>query len=109
MPCLTDVGALRWGPWDASARLPASRKARIAAHVADVGQVTVPALADRFGVSADTIRRDLDQLDLERLVVRTHGGAISPTSLPRADTAVNVRMQLQTAAKEQIGPGRPRV
>ncbi|WP_270886715.1 DeoR/GlpR family DNA-binding transcription regulator [Pedococcus sp. 5OH_020] len=86
-----------------STRLPASRKAAIVALVADAGQVTVQALAERLGVSADTIRRDLDQLDGEGLVMRARGGAVDPARMPRMDPGLNTRIQVQPAAKERIG------
>ncbi|NEE01004.1 DeoR/GlpR transcriptional regulator [Phytoactinopolyspora halotolerans] len=86
-----------------SRRLPAGRKAELAAYVAEVGQVTVAKLAERFAVSADTIRRDLDQLDADGLLIRTHGGAVSLSAVPRPDTGLDVRMRLQTTAKEKIG------
>ena len=57
--------------------LPAGRKARLAAYVAEAGQVTVGTLAEHLGVSIDTIRRDLDQLSAEGVLVRTYGGAVS--------------------------------
>jgi len=88
---------------DKAARLPAGRKAELAAYVAELGEVTVNALASRFGVSSDTIRRDLDQLDSDGLLVRTHGGAVSATGLPRPDTGLDVRLRIQVDAKETIG------
>ena len=88
---------------DDSTQLPASRKAAVVAIVTDAGQVTVQALADRLGVSADTIRRDLDQLDGEGLVKRTRGGAVDPTRMPRMDPSLNTRIQVHPAAKEKIG------
>ncbi|HET7398348.1 MAG TPA: DeoR/GlpR family DNA-binding transcription regulator [Intrasporangium sp.] len=88
---------------DDSTQLPASRKAAVVAMVAEAGQVTVQALAERLGVSADTIRRDLDQLDGEGLVMRTRGGAVDPTRMPRMDPGLNTRIQVQPAAKERIG------
>lgn len=39
------------------------------------GSLEVPELADQFGVSHATIRRDLDLLEKQRLVTRTRGGA----------------------------------
>ncbi len=84
-------------------RLPASRQADLSAFVAEVGEVTVTTLAERYGVSTDTIRRDLDQLDADGFLVRTHGGAVSVTALPHRDAALNVRLHLQTDEKEQIG------
>lgn len=83
-------------------RLPAGRKADLAAYVADVGEVTVVQLAEHFDVSTDTIRRDLDQLDADGLLTRTHGGAISTAALGRPDIVLDVRMRLQTRVKEQI-------
>src|SRR4051812_22486960 len=41
------------------------------------GSVTVNDLAEGFGVSLATIRRDLQLLDEQRLVARTHGGAVA--------------------------------
>ncbi|MHB8221029.1 MAG: DeoR/GlpR family DNA-binding transcription regulator [Acidimicrobiales bacterium] len=45
------------------------------------GSVQVTALADLFGVSQLTIRRDLDLLANQKLLVRTHGGAIAHAGL----------------------------
>lgn len=84
-------------------RLPAGRKVELAAFVTEAGEVTVAQLAERFEVSADTIRRDLDQLDAEGVLVRTHGGAVGLSAAPRPNTELDVRMRLQTQAKERIG------
>lgn len=82
--------------------LPAGRKAQLAAHVADTGQVTVSELAERFGVSIDTVRRDLDQLSAEGVLVRTYGGAVSLSAVSRTDRAVDQRLALQEQEKEKI-------
>lgn len=84
-------------------RLPAGRKAALVSAVNEAGQVTVAELAEQFGVSLDTIRRDLDRLDADGLLIRTHGGAVSPQSGAKPDTALDVRKQVQTNAKETIG------
>ena len=84
-------------------RLPAVRKADLVAHVDDVKQVTVSELSEKFKVSIDTIRRDLDQLDADGLVVRTHGGAVSVHTVPRTDRAIDERLRLQSREKETIG------
>jgi DeoR family fructose operon transcriptional repressor len=88
---------------DSERRLPAGRKAELAAYVSEAGEVTVAKLASHFGVSTDTIRRDLDRLDTEGLLIRTHGGAVSLTAGTRPDTELEVRLHVQTAAKEAIG------
>lgn len=49
----------------------------ILARVTDEGTVDVAALAASFGVSGATIRRDLKALNDRRLLVRTHGGAVT--------------------------------
>jgi DeoR family fructose operon transcriptional repressor len=82
-------------------RLPAGRKADLAAFVAESGQVNVAALSEHFGVSIDTVRRDLDQLDREGVLVRTHGGAVSIEG-PRTDRGLDVRLRMQIAEKEAI-------
>ena len=82
--------------------LPAGRKAQLAAYVADAGQVTVGELAERFGVSIDTVRRDLDQLAAEGVLVRTYGGAVSLTTVFRTDRAVDQRLTVQEQEKEKI-------
>jgi DeoR family fructose operon transcriptional repressor len=82
--------------------LPAGRKAQLAAYVADTGQVTVAELAERFGVSIDTVRRDLDQLSADGVLVRTYGGAVSLSTVSRTDRAVDQRLTLQEQEKEKI-------
>ena len=42
-------------------------------------KIVVPELCDYFGVSASTIRNDLRQLEKEKRLTRTHGGAIGST------------------------------
>ncbi|MGY5766352.1 DeoR/GlpR family DNA-binding transcription regulator [Brachybacterium sp. DNPG3] len=39
-------------------------------------RVAVAELAERFGVAAETVRRDLDELQRRDLLVRVHGGAV---------------------------------
>jgi DeoR family glycerol-3-phosphate regulon repressor/DeoR family fructose operon transcriptional repressor len=87
---------------DRPRHLPAGRKARLAAYVAEAGQVTVGTLAEHFDVSIDTIRRDLDQLSAEGVLVRTYGGAVSLSTVSRVDRAVDVRLNLQKTEKEKI-------
>lgn len=87
---------------DGRRRLPAGRKAQLAAFVAETGEVTVGALAERFGVSIDTIRRDLDQLSADGVLVRTYGGAVSQSTLSRVDRAVDVRLNMEEREKERI-------
>ena len=55
--------------------LPMERQQRITDILQENGIVQVSRLAEEFGVSELTIRRDLDQMEDEGLLKRTHGGA----------------------------------
>jgi DeoR family transcriptional regulator of aga operon len=55
----------------------AERLGAILEELSDGGAVDVTALSDRLGASAATIRRDLVLLDRQRLLTRTHGGAVA--------------------------------
>jgi DeoR/GlpR family transcriptional regulator of sugar metabolism len=61
-----------------------SRRADIVNRVLDRGFQSVTGLAEAFEVDASTIRRDLDKLEAQGLVRRTHGGAlpVSPVDVP---------------------------
>ena len=48
---------------------------QIVSAVIDAGSIEVATLAERFAVSEATIRRDLELLEEQRLISRTHGGA----------------------------------
>lgn len=89
-------------PSTGSRHLPAGRRAALLEFLGTTGQLTVAQLSERFDVSIDTIRRDLDLLDAEGLLVRTHGGAVSVAAHPRSDRAMDVRMRMQTQEKEAI-------
>jgi DeoR family transcriptional regulator, fructose operon transcriptional repressor len=52
------------------------RRRQILESLSRTGRVTVTELAARFAVTTETIRRDLDQLDDQGLLVRVHGGAV---------------------------------
>jgi DeoR/GlpR family transcriptional regulator of sugar metabolism len=83
-------------------RLPAGRRAELAAYVAQSQQVTVAQLAERFDVSPDTVRRDLQELHQDGLVVRTHGGAVSVRASAN-ERRLDDRLRLHTEAKDRIG------
>ena len=55
--------------------LPLERQQKISDILSENGIVQVSRLAEEFGVSELTIRRDLDQMEAEGLLKRTHGGA----------------------------------
>jgi DeoR family transcriptional regulator, fructose operon transcriptional repressor len=67
------------------------------------GQMSVDELARHFSVSDDTIRRDLHQLERRRVLLRTHGGAVSTALLVHRETPFLTRAHAQADAKNRIG------
>jgi DeoR/GlpR family transcriptional regulator of sugar metabolism len=65
-------------------------------------RVTVDGLATLFCVSPVTIRTDLEWLERQGLITRTHGGAV-PAIPQRVDLAFAAREQAQQNDKERIG------
>jgi DeoR family transcriptional regulator of aga operon/DeoR family galactitol utilization operon repressor len=61
--------------------LPAKRHLELVELVRARGQMTVNDLSTHFGVSGDTVRRDLDLLASQGLLKRTHGGAVAMDNL----------------------------
>lgn len=55
----------------------AERLSEILQVLADDGAADVGALAARLGVSEATVRRDLQLLEEQRMLARTHGGAVA--------------------------------
>jgi DeoR/GlpR family transcriptional regulator of sugar metabolism len=65
--------------------------------------VVVTDLARRFGVTEETVRRDLQKLEKEGLVSRTHGGAVSPEpTVEGEDLPYLTRQTTNSEAKRRI-------
>lgn len=81
--------------------LPAERRQRLMdwfdVHFAGSSQD----LAERFGISVSTIRRDLDHLSKEGFLSRTHGGAVRMR--PQASYEPSTELARQTAVEEKRG------
>lgn len=83
----------------------------------DTGLVAVDALADQLRVSVVTIRRDLDVLEQQGLLRRTHGGAVSieplfyepfkkdRSFLAQVERQANEKRRIGRAAAALINPG----
>lgn len=56
--------------------IPAARRLRISQILKERHAVRVSSLSEDLGVSEMTIRRDLERLESEGLLTRTHGGAV---------------------------------
>ena len=65
------------------------------------GKVTVEGLVDHFGVTPQTIRRDLTELADDGRLERVHGGAVLPSTT--ANIGYSERRELYQAAKVDIG------
>ena len=65
------------------------------------GRVLVDALAERFAVSVQTIRKDLNQLCDQRLLKRMHGGAVLPSGVENLE--YEARRNIAAAEKQAIG------
>lgn len=63
---------------------PSRRQERILAELRVHGSLSASDFADREGISAMTVRRDLAELADRGLVKRVHGGAVSVETLPTA-------------------------
>ncbi|MGF1561156.1 MAG: DeoR/GlpR family DNA-binding transcription regulator [Geminicoccaceae bacterium] len=66
-----------------------------------LGKVTVDGLAERFGVTRQTIRRDLNELCDKGFLARVHGGAILPSGV--ANLGYDARRDLAAEEKAAIG------
>jgi len=75
------------------------------------GEVNVDELVDRFGASAATTRRDLDSLAEQRLLTRTHGGAVAHSvayELPiryKSHQRAQQKESIAQAAAALVAPG----
>src|SRR4028119_75302 len=58
-------------------KIPAQRRAEIRALLGQRGSASISEISDALGGSGSTVRRDLDELDREGGVRRSHGGAVT--------------------------------
>ena len=77
------------------------RRGAILEQLSADGKVVVSELAVRFGVTEETVRRDIDKLAKEGLATKTYGGAVSNVS-PSSDLPYNVRKRFNVDLKQNI-------
>ncbi len=80
---------------------PNPRQAELLEEVLRQGSVSVEALADRFGVTLQTVRRDVKLLAEAGLLARFHGGVRVPRSTTE-NIAYRQRQQINQDAKRAI-------
>lgn len=77
------------------------RHDQILEHARRTGKVTVGGLAKSFGVTLQTIRRDLTELADAGRLKRVHGGAVLPSNV--TNIGYEDRRRLNDAAKVRVG------
>lgn len=92
--------------------IPASRREQILNVLQAEAAVSVQELSQRFGVSEVTIRRDLEFLEREGLLIRTHGGAVpaygtrfEPSLRERERKRAAHKMAMASLARTFVQPG----
>jgi DeoR family glycerol-3-phosphate regulon repressor len=83
------------------------RQSEIVSLLRQSGRVAVEELATQFGVTLQTIRRDLNELSEAKLVVRVHGGAIIASGV--ANLAYEARQLVAHQHKRLIGAAAARL
>lgn len=71
--------------------------------LARTGAATVAQIAAELGVSAMTVRRDLQVLGEQGLLVKTHGGAILPEKNPAQEIPYSTKSRANADKKQRIG------
>lgn len=85
------------------------RRSHILEQLQQKGRVSVKNLSESLKVSAVTIRQDLQALEFDGLLKRTHGGAVLPLLLPTpalpalSEQAFEIRRRKFAQEKEAIG------
>jgi DeoR family transcriptional regulator, aga operon transcriptional repressor len=81
-----------------------NRRERIVSLLREQGSVQIPALAERFRVSTQTLRKDLNFLDDKGICTRSSGGAILRRgALSPNEEAIEVKRALFADEKMRIG------
>jgi DeoR family transcriptional regulator, fructose operon transcriptional repressor len=78
------------------------RQHALAQLVGQRGRLSVTAAAEQFGVTSETVRRDLAVLEQAGLLRRVHGGAVPISSVALVELALGERMQQLTEQKARI-------
>jgi DeoR family fructose operon transcriptional repressor len=82
--------------------LPDERRLRIIEQLAQQRSITVSELSTALGVSESTIRRDLDELEQQGLLRRTHGGAVAIDATAAFEPTLQEKDVRHTAEKRAI-------
>lgn len=83
------------------------RHAEIVSLAKEQGRVTVEGLSAHFGVTPQTIRKDLNDLCSQRQLTRIHGGALFPSGIQNLE--YEARRKIAADEKEAIGRAAARI
>ena len=81
---------------------PEERQQAIATLVTERGRLAVTAVAEQFGVTTETVRRDLALLERAGMLRRVHGGAVPAGALTLVEAGLGERHDTRTDAKRAI-------
>ncbi|GAB0117152.1 DeoR/GlpR family DNA-binding transcription regulator [Acidisoma sp. 7E03] len=102
----TSLGAALPAPADTSIPAAPAGARRAALHrlILDQGFVSVTDVAREIGISEMTVRRDLEAMEREGLVERSHGGAVPAPigTLAAVEPTYATRRELNREAKQRI-------
>lgn len=82
--------------------LAIDRSKKIMSLLQKDGSVMVPQLSKLFDVTEETVRRDLEKLENDGLLKRTHGGAVLNENI-KVDLPLNIREVTNIEGKKRIG------
>ena len=82
--------------------LAVQRRDAIAERIRIDGRVLVTELAADLGITQETVRRDLDALEIAGIARRVHGGAVSAERVSLVEAAVDERVGRNAAGKRRI-------
>ncbi|MGL5937186.1 MAG: DeoR/GlpR family DNA-binding transcription regulator [Phocaeicola sp.] len=82
--------------------LKEERQSYILRRISEGFRIYITALSNELGVSDDTLRRDLAELDSQGLLTKVHGGAIAKTTTPHDFSerlSIDMELKRSLAAK----------
>ena len=82
--------------------IPAERQKKMMEYIEAHTSAQIHELAERFHVSEATVRRDLDELDQQGVLRRTHGGAIKMDRSTAYEHMYSEKIGLMTDEKHRI-------
>ena len=77
------------------------RQQRILEKLKEDGAVSVSKLSAEFSVAEETIRRDLEKLEKQEKLLRTHGGAV-PVDDNKYEPSLEKRRKINVEGKEKV-------